>query len=140
MIFMTDDSPTLAHVFALSKKIELSMEEERVVISGFNRDTITTSHGQQSTSQPRNGGGGSRGGQGRPQLVSRRTSAQRLLPSFVGQQQGQFCWTCGGAHIRRDCPHESGGWTLVDGFQPAHVQCDRCGRVNHSCEQCFEQC
>ncbi len=50
MTFMSDDSPTLAHVFALSEKIELNMVEERVVTSGFNRDTTTTSHGQQSTS------------------------------------------------------------------------------------------
>ncbi len=42
---MSDDSPTLAHVFALSKKIELNMVEEKVVTSGFNRDTITTSRG-----------------------------------------------------------------------------------------------
>jgi hypothetical protein len=60
---MNDDSPTLAHVFALSEKIELNMVEERVVTSGFNRDITTTSHGQQSTSQPCSGGGGSRGGQ-----------------------------------------------------------------------------
>jgi hypothetical protein len=62
--FMSDDSPTLTHVFVLSKKIELIMVEERVVTSGFSRDITTTSHGQQSTSQPRSGGGGSRGGQG----------------------------------------------------------------------------
>jgi hypothetical protein len=43
---MSDDSPTLAHVFALSKKIELNMVEERVVTSRFNRDIVTTSHGQ----------------------------------------------------------------------------------------------
>jgi hypothetical protein len=48
--FMRDDSPTLAHVFALSEKIKLNMVEERVVTSGFNRDTATTSRGQQSTS------------------------------------------------------------------------------------------
>ncbi len=66
MILMNDDSPTLAHVFALSEKIELNMVEERVVTSRFNRDIVTTSHGQQSTSQPRTGGGGSRGGQVRP--------------------------------------------------------------------------
>jgi hypothetical protein len=60
--FMSDDSPTLTHVFALSKKIELNMVEERVVTSGFNRDIVTTFRGQQSTSQPRTGGGGSRGG------------------------------------------------------------------------------
>jgi len=46
---MGDDSPTLADVFALSEKIELNMVEERVVTSGFSRDTTTTSHGQQST-------------------------------------------------------------------------------------------
>ncbi len=59
---MSDDSPTLAHVFALSEKIKLNMVEERVVTSGFNRDIITTSRGQQSTSQPRTSGGGNRGG------------------------------------------------------------------------------
>ncbi len=64
--FMSDNSPTLAHVFTLSEKIELNMVEERVVTSRFNRDTITTSCGQQSASQPCNGGGGSRGGQVRP--------------------------------------------------------------------------
>jgi hypothetical protein len=63
---MSDDSPTFAHVFVLSEKIELNMVEERVVTFGFSRDTTTTSHGQQSTSQPRSGGGGSRGGQVRP--------------------------------------------------------------------------
>jgi hypothetical protein len=68
--FMSDDSPTLAHVFALSEKIELNMVEERVVTSGFNRDTTIISRGQQSTSQPRNGGGGSHGGQIRPQSGS----------------------------------------------------------------------
>jgi hypothetical protein len=43
--FMSDDSLTLAHVFALSEKIELNMVEERVVTSGFNRDIVTTSRG-----------------------------------------------------------------------------------------------
>ncbi len=60
--FMSDDSPTLAHVFTLSEKIEFNMVEETVVTSGFGRDTATTSRGQKSTSQPRSGGGGSRGG------------------------------------------------------------------------------
>jgi hypothetical protein len=64
--FMSDDSPTLAHVFALFEKIKLNMVEERVVTSGFSRDTTTNFHGQQSTSQPRGGGGGSRGGQIQP--------------------------------------------------------------------------
>jgi len=104
VIFMNDDSPTLAHAFVLSKKIELNMVEERVVTSRFNRDIVTTSCGQQSNSQPRIGGGGSREGQARPQSGSRGTGAQRPLPSFASQQQGQSCWTCGGAHIRRDCP------------------------------------
>jgi hypothetical protein len=45
VILMGDDSPTLAHVFALSEKIELNMVEERVVTSGFSRDTTTTFHG-----------------------------------------------------------------------------------------------
>jgi hypothetical protein len=63
---MSDDSPTLAHVFSLSEKIELNMVEERVVTSGFNRDIVTTSREQQSTSQPHINGGGSRGGQVRP--------------------------------------------------------------------------
>ncbi|CAK9271192.1 unnamed protein product [Sphagnum jensenii] len=135
---MSDDSPTLAHVFALSEKIELNMVEERVVTSGFNRDIVTTSHGQQSTSQPRIGGGGSRGGQVRPQLGFGGTGAQRPLPSFASQQQGPSCWTCGGAHIRRDCPQESGGRTLANGSQLAQVQCDNCGRVGHPHERCFD--
>jgi hypothetical protein len=42
---MSDDSPTMAHVFALAKKIELNMVEERVVTYGFNRDITTTSYG-----------------------------------------------------------------------------------------------
>ncbi|KAH8975228.1 hypothetical protein BDL97_01G144200 [Sphagnum fallax] len=135
---MSDDSPTLAHVFALSEKIELNMVEERVVTSGFNRDIVTTYRGQQSTSQLHTGGGGSRGGQVRPQLGSGRTGAQRPLLSFTNQQQGPSCWTCGGAHIRRDYPQESGGWTLADGSQSAQVQCDNYGRVGHPRERCFD--
>ncbi len=46
MTLMSDDSPTLAHVFALSENIELNMVEERVVTFGFNRDIVTTSRGQ----------------------------------------------------------------------------------------------
>jgi hypothetical protein len=42
---MSDDSPTLAHVFAFSEKIELNMVEERVVTSIFIRDTIIISRG-----------------------------------------------------------------------------------------------
>ncbi len=38
---MSDDSPTLAHVFVLSNKIELNMVEERVVTSRFNKDRAT---------------------------------------------------------------------------------------------------
>jgi len=48
--FMSDYSPTLAYVFALSEKIKLNMVEERVVTSRFNRDIVTTSRGQQSAS------------------------------------------------------------------------------------------
>ncbi|CAK9876060.1 unnamed protein product [Sphagnum jensenii] len=137
VILMSDDSPTLAHVFALSEKIELNMVEERVVTSGFNRDIVTFRE-QQSTSQPCTGGGGSRGGQVRPQLGSGGTGAQRPLPSFVSQQQGPSCWTCGGVYNRRDCPQESGGRTLVDGSQLTQVQCDNCGRVGHPRECCFD--
>jgi len=43
---MSDDSPTLAHVFALFEKIKLNMVEERVVTFGFSKDTTTTSRGQ----------------------------------------------------------------------------------------------
>jgi hypothetical protein len=43
---MSDDSPTLAHVFALFEKIELNMVEERVVTSTFSRDITTTFRGQ----------------------------------------------------------------------------------------------
>jgi hypothetical protein len=46
---MSDDSPTLAHVFVLFEKIELNMVEDRVVTSRFSRDTTTISHGQQFT-------------------------------------------------------------------------------------------
>jgi len=60
---MNDDSPTLAHVFALSEKIEFNMVEERVT-SGFNRDIVTTF--PWTTVSPRTSGGGSRGGQVRP--------------------------------------------------------------------------
>jgi hypothetical protein len=49
-----------------------------------------------------------------------------------------LCWTCGGVHIRRDCPQENGGWTLADGFQSTQVQCDNCGQVGHPCERCFD--
>ncbi len=84
MIIMSDDSPTLAHALALSKKIDLNMVEERVMTSRFSKDTTTTSRGQQSTSQLHSGGGGSYGGQGRPKSGSGGTCTQRLLPSFVG--------------------------------------------------------
>jgi len=42
VILMTDDSPTLAHVFALSENIKLNIMEERVLTSGFNKDTTTS--------------------------------------------------------------------------------------------------
>jgi len=46
VILMSNDFPTLAHVFALFEKIELNMVEERVVTFGFSRDTTTTFRGQ----------------------------------------------------------------------------------------------
>jgi uncharacterized membrane protein YgcG len=61
---MNDDFPTLAHAFTLSEKIKFNMVEEMVVTSRSSKDTTATSRGHQSTSQPCNGGGGSRGGQG----------------------------------------------------------------------------
>jgi len=42
---MSDNSPTLAHVFALFKKIKFNMVEERVVTSRFSKDTSTTYRG-----------------------------------------------------------------------------------------------
>ncbi len=66
VILMSDNSPTLAHVFALFEKIEFNMVEERAVTSRFSRDTTITSRGHHSTSQLRSGGGGSCGGQGQP--------------------------------------------------------------------------
>jgi len=82
---MNDDSPTLAHVFALFEKIKLNMVEERVVTSRFNKDITTISRGQQFTSQPRSGDGGSRASLGQPHLSSGGTGAQRSLVSLVGQ-------------------------------------------------------
>ncbi len=46
MTLMNDDTPTLAHVFALSEKIKFNMVEEKVVTSGFSRDIATTPCGQ----------------------------------------------------------------------------------------------
>jgi len=125
-------------VFALSKKIKLNMVEERVVTFGFSKDTTITFRGQQSTSQPCSGDGGNHGGQVQPQSSFEGMGAHRSLSSFVGQQQGQSCWTCGGAHIRRDCPQESGGRTLADGYLSAQVQCDNYGQVGHLHERCFD--
>ncbi|PTQ28729.1 hypothetical protein MARPO_0156s0026, partial [Marchantia polymorpha] len=71
---LSDASPTLAYVFALSEKIELNTVEERVT-------------------------------------AARDTEARAPVPSFAGQQQGPACWTCGGDHLRRDCPHEAEGHT-----------------------------
>jgi len=45
VIFMSDNSPTLAHVFALFEKIKFNMVEERVVTFRFSRDIGTTSRG-----------------------------------------------------------------------------------------------
>ncbi len=45
MTLINENSPTFAHVFALSKKIELNMVEDKVVTFGFSKDTSTTSRG-----------------------------------------------------------------------------------------------
>ncbi|OAE23787.1 hypothetical protein AXG93_3340s1140 [Marchantia polymorpha subsp. ruderalis] len=113
---LSDASPTLAYVFALSEKIELNIVEERVVTSSFARDAATTSRVPQSTAQSRPFGGGSGGGRGvqtRHQTAARDTGARALVPSFAGQQQGPACWTCGGDHLRRDCPQEAGEVVVV---------------------------
>ncbi|OAE22876.1 hypothetical protein AXG93_1405s1030 [Marchantia polymorpha subsp. ruderalis] len=103
---MSDSSPTLAHVFALSEKIELNMVEERVVTSTFARDTTTTSRIPHSTAQsrPMGGGSGSRGIHTRHPSDHREPSARPPLPSFSGQPQGPSCWTCRGGPMRKDCP------------------------------------
>ncbi|OAE18538.1 hypothetical protein AXG93_625s1280 [Marchantia polymorpha subsp. ruderalis] len=108
---LSDASPTLACVFALSEKVELNIVEERVVTFSFARDMTTTTCVPHNTAQSRPFGGGSGGGRGahtRHQTAARDTGASALLPSFAGQQQGPACWTCGVDHLRRDCPQEAG--------------------------------
>ncbi|PTQ47194.1 hypothetical protein MARPO_0008s0049 [Marchantia polymorpha] len=115
---MSDSSPTLAHVFALSEKIELNMVEERVVTSTFARDTTTTSRIPHSPAQSRPISG-SRGGHTRHPSGQREPNARPPLPSFSGQPQGPSCWTCGGSHMRKDCPQEREGQTPHARPQPA---------------------
>ncbi|PTQ44536.1 hypothetical protein MARPO_0020s0163, partial [Marchantia polymorpha] len=79
---LSDASPTLAYVFALSEKIELNIVGERV--------------------------------------------------------QGPACWTCGGDHLRRDCPQEAGGRSSQARPQSAQVVCDHCGRAGHTRDRCFD--
>ncbi|PTQ40682.1 hypothetical protein MARPO_0038s0037 [Marchantia polymorpha] len=138
---LSDASPTLAYVFALSEKIELNIVEEKVVTSSFARDAATTSRVPQSTAQSRPFGGGSGGGRGvqtRHQTAARDTGARALVPSFAGQQQGPACWTCGGDHRRRDCPQEAGGQSSQARPQSAQVVCDHCGRADHTRDRCFD--
>ncbi|PTQ36558.1 hypothetical protein MARPO_0063s0090, partial [Marchantia polymorpha] len=138
---LSDASPTLTYVFALSEKIELNIVEERVVTSSFARDAATTSRVPQSTAQSRPFGGGSGGGRGvqtRHQTAARDTRARALVPSFAGQQQGPACWTCGGDHRRRDCPQEAGGQSSQARPQSAQLVCDHCGRAGHTRDRCFD--
>ncbi|BBN20292.1 hypothetical protein Mp_8g17980 [Marchantia polymorpha subsp. ruderalis] len=134
---MSDSSPTLAHVFALSEKIELNMVEERVMTSTFARDTTTTSRIPHSPAQSRPISG-SRGGHTRHPSCHREHSARPPLPSFSGHPQGPSCWTCGGSHMRKDCPQERQGQTPHARPQPAQVTCDHCHRPSHPRERCFD--
>ncbi|OAE25901.1 hypothetical protein AXG93_2710s1000 [Marchantia polymorpha subsp. ruderalis] len=120
---MSDASPTLSHVFALSEKIELNMVEERVMTSSFARNTTTTLRIPHSTAQcrPIGGGSGSREVQTQHPSGLRVPSARPPLPSFSGQPHGPSCRTCGGGHMRKDCPHEKGRQTLQARPQPAQV-------------------
>ncbi|BBN20559.1 hypothetical protein Mp_Vg00640 [Marchantia polymorpha subsp. ruderalis] len=137
---MSDSSSTLAHVFALSEKIELNMVQERVVTSTFARDTTTTLCISHSTAQscPMGGGSGSRGGHTRHSSGHKEPSARPPLPSFLGQPQGPSCWTCGGSHMRKDCPKEREEQTPQARPQPAHVTCEHCHRPGHPRERCFD--
>ncbi|OAE21291.1 hypothetical protein AXG93_868s1290 [Marchantia polymorpha subsp. ruderalis] len=101
----------------------------------------TTSRVPQSTAQSRPFGGGSGGGRGvqtRHQTAARDTGARAPVPSFAGQQQGPACWTCGGDHLRRDCPQEAGGQSSQARPQSAQVVCDHCGRAGHTRDRCFD--
>ncbi|OAE24428.1 hypothetical protein AXG93_4530s1300 [Marchantia polymorpha subsp. ruderalis] len=130
---MSDASLTLVHVFALSEKIELNMVEERVVTSSFARLTTTTSRIPHSPSQsrPMASGSGSRGVQTQHPSGHREPGARPPLPSFSGQPQGPSCWTCGGGHMRKDCPREREGQTSQARSQIAEVTCDHCHRPGH---------
>ncbi|OAE30999.1 hypothetical protein AXG93_4195s1030 [Marchantia polymorpha subsp. ruderalis] len=115
--------------------------EERVVTSSFTRDAATTSCVAQSTAQSRPFGGDSgdgRGVQTRHQTAARDTGARASVPSFSGQQQGPACWTCGGDHLRRDCPQDAGGQSSQAKPQSAQVVCDHCGRAGHTRDHCFD--
>ncbi|PTQ47547.1 hypothetical protein MARPO_0007s0008, partial [Marchantia polymorpha] len=124
---LSDASPTLAYVFALSEKVELNIVEERVVTSSFPRDAATTSRVPQSMAQSRPFGGGSGGGRG---VQTRHQTAAR--------DTGPPCWTCGGNHRRRDCPQEAGGQSSQARPQSAQVVCDHCGRAGHTRDRCFD--
>ncbi|BBN06970.1 hypothetical protein Mp_3g25410 [Marchantia polymorpha subsp. ruderalis] len=134
---MSNSSPTLAHVFALSEKIELNMVEERVVTSTFARDTTTTSRIPHSPAQSRPISE-SCGGHTRHPSGHREPTTRPPLPSFSGQPQGPSCWTCGGGHMRKDCPQEREGQTSQARPQHAHVTCDHCHRPGHPRERCFD--
>ncbi len=68
-----------------------------------------------------------------PQISEGWVHKDRYFHSLVNSRDGLV-----GHVIRRDCPQENGGWTLANGFQPAQVQCNNCGRVGHPRERCFD--
>ncbi|PTQ38247.1 hypothetical protein MARPO_0052s0045 [Marchantia polymorpha] len=94
---MSDSSPTLAHVFALSEKIELNMVEERVMTSTFARDTTTTSRISHNTSpsRPMGGGGGSRGVHTRHPSASATSAIENAMAVRIEQLEQRLAAMAG---------------------------------------------
>ena len=134
---MHNSSPTLAYVFALSKKIELNMTEEKVVMVGFNINPTTSSSGQRKTTKWE---------WWKEVVVVNHDLSQvpegqveeNPYPHLLVNNSGPSCWTCGGAHLRRDCPQENSGQASEMASQSSQASCDHCGRAGHTMERCFD--